>query len=165
MCVRGGCVIHRCQNKNPRNVNDVMHRKRARRILGDLKKSVVENYTPNGKGRLLGLAKARRICALRTPHVMGGADGKVIIERLCISLPYVEKPFNSKVIKSFVPELRSRKCFSCFRIPMFYVIIHKRYEHSMYISHIHVWLCYIYIYIYICVCVCIYIYIYIHSFT
>ena len=39
-----------------------------------------------------------------------GADGKVSIERLCLS-PYVEKPFNSKVIKSFVPELRSRKCF------------------------------------------------------
>ena len=35
--------------------------------------------------------------------------------------PYVEKPFKSKVIKSFVPELRSRKCFSCFGIPMFYV--------------------------------------------
>ncbi len=32
--------------------------------------------------------------------------------------PYVEKPFNSKVIKSFVPELRSRKCFLCFGIPM-----------------------------------------------
>ena len=35
--------------------------------------------------------------------------------------PNVEKPFNSKVIKRFVPELRSRKCFSCFGIPMFYV--------------------------------------------
>ena len=35
--------------------------------------------------------------------------------------PYVEKPLNSKVIKSFVPKLRSRKCFSCFGIPMFYV--------------------------------------------
>ena len=34
---------------------------------------------------------------------------------------YVEKPLNSEVIKSFVPELRSRKFFSCFRIPMFYV--------------------------------------------
>ena len=33
--------------------------------------------------------------------------------------PYVEKSLNSKVIKSFVPELRSRKCFSCFGIPMF----------------------------------------------
>ena len=40
----------------------------------------------------------------------GGADGKVIIDRLCISLPYVET-FNSKVIKGFVPELRSRYVF------------------------------------------------------
>ena len=50
-----------------------------------------------------------------------GADEKARIERICIS-PYVEEPLNSKVIKSFVPELRSRKCFSCFEIPMFYVI-------------------------------------------
>ena len=52
--------------------------------------------------------------------VWGGTDGKASIERLFLS-PYVEKPFNSKVIKSFVPELRSRKCFSCFGIPMFNV--------------------------------------------
>ena len=45
---------------------------------------------------------------------MIGADGKVIIERLCISLPYVET-FNSKVIKGFVPELRSRYVFFMFR--------------------------------------------------
>ena len=49
-----------------------------------------------------------------------GSDGKASIESVCLS-PYVEKPFNSKVIKSFVPELRSRKCFSCNGIPMFYV--------------------------------------------
>ena len=49
-----------------------------------------------------------------------GRDGKVMIERWYLS-PYVEKPFNSKVIKSFIPELRSCKCFSCFGIPMFYV--------------------------------------------
>ena len=52
----------------------------------------------------------------------GGADGKVSIEKLCLS-PYVEKPFNSKVIKSFVPELRSRKYFSCFGIPMLYMSV------------------------------------------
>ena len=34
---------------------------------------------------------------------------------------YVKEPLNSKVIKGFVPELRSRKCFSCFEIPIFYV--------------------------------------------
>ena len=52
--------------------------------------------------------------------MLGGADGKASIERLCLS-PYVEESLNSKVIKSFVPELRSRKCFLCFGIPMFYV--------------------------------------------
>ena len=52
--------------------------------------------------------------------------------------PYVEKPLNSKVIKSFVPEQRSRKYFSCFEIPMFYL-----YGHSMYILHIAIsWLWY-----------------------
>ena len=42
--------------------------------------------------------------------------------------PYVEEPLNSKVIKSFVPELRSRKCFG---IPMFYVYVKYVYEHFM----------------------------------
>ncbi len=45
---------------------------------------------------------------------MGGAGGKASIERLCISLPYVEN-FNSKVIKGFVSELRSRYVFFVFR--------------------------------------------------
>ena len=47
-------------------------------------------------------------------HVGGGADGKVTIERLCIFLLYVETS-NSKVIKGFVPELRSRYVFFVFR--------------------------------------------------
>ena len=55
--------------------------------------------------------------------------------------PYVEEPLNSKVIKSFVPELRSRKCFSCFEIPMFYVIyIWTLYVHF---THSRIWLWYI----------------------
>ena len=44
----------------------------------------------------------------------GLADGKASIERLCLS-PYVEKPLNSKVIKGFIPELRSRYVFFVFR--------------------------------------------------
>ena len=35
--------------------------------------------------------------------------------------PYVEEPLNSKLIKIFASDLRSRKCFSCFEIPIFYV--------------------------------------------
>ena len=68
-----------------------------------------------------------------------GANGKVGLERWYLS-PYVEKPLNLEVIKTFVPELRSCKCFSCFGIPMFY--IYMSYEHYMYVSHIHVWVCY-----------------------
>ena len=55
-----------------------------------------------------------------------GADGKASIERLCLS-PYVEKPFNSRVIKkSFVPELRSRYVFFVFRHSY---VIYVRYGH------------------------------------
>ena len=57
--------------------------------------------------------------------------------------PYVEKPLNSKVIKSFVPELRSRKCFSCFEIPMFYIYIYINipctFRIFMYMAMVHLW--------------------------
>ena len=69
-----------------------------------------------------------------------GADGKVIIERLGISLPYIET-FNSKVIKGFVPELRSRKCFSCFGIPIFYVYMLRTFYVRF--TYPDIWLCYI----------------------
>ena len=52
--------------------------------------------------------------------------------------PYVEEPLNSKVIKSFVPELRSHKCFSCFEIPIFslslyiYIYIYEHHERFAY---------------------------------
>ena len=59
-----------------------------------------------------------------------GADGKVSIERLCLS-PHVKKPFNSKVIKCFVPELRSPKVF---RVSGFLCSMYICYEHSMYVS-------------------------------
>ena len=91
----------------------------ARRILGDLKKSVswVESSRPKkGDFRLLAEALAR--CA----RVGWRGDRWISQNRKNVYLsPYVEEPLNSKVIKSFVPELRSRKCFSCFEIPVFYV--------------------------------------------
>ena len=65
------------------------------------------------EGQLSGLVVARRICALRAPRV-SWVEKAVSIERLYLS-PYVVKPFNSKVIKSFVPELRSRQVFFVFR--------------------------------------------------
>ena len=67
---------------------------------------------------LSGLVVARRICALRALHVSWVESWryKSSQHRRIVSLsPYVEKRFNSEVIKSFVPELRSRKCFFVFR--------------------------------------------------
>ena len=88
----------------------------TRRILGDLKKSVRSWFLRSEEE---GLTFACSSEPVQWPcggcHTWwGGADGKVIIERLCISLPYVET-FNSKVIKGFVPELRSRYVFFVFR--------------------------------------------------
>ena len=90
----------------------------------DLRKVRVEFLPGKKKVEFRLLAEALR----QVSRVAGGgADEKVVIERLCLSIPCVEKPFNSKVIKSFVPELRSRKCFLCFGIPM--LSIYVRYEH------------------------------------
>ena len=109
------------------DVNDVMHRKRARRILGGFEKSQLVEFCLGRRRLTLG---ARRSQAggftAGVARVVVGADGKFSIERWYLS-PYVEKPLNSNVINSFVPELRSRKCFSCFGIPI--LSIYERYEH------------------------------------
>ena len=63
----------------------------------------------------------------------GGGRWKSQHRKIVHLSPYVEKPFNSKVIKSFVPELRSRKVF---RVSGFLCYLYMSYEHSMYISHI-----------------------------
>ena len=89
------------------------------------------------EGRWLSFARRSQASGLVVGAArdgMGGSsDGKVIIERLSISLPYVET-FNSKVIKGFVPELRSR----VFRVSGFQCSMYMCYEHSMYISHIRI---------------------------
>ena len=85
----------------PGDVNDVMHRKSARRILGDLKKSAVESCGPKKKGDFRLLAEA----LWRVPHVLEGKWKSQNRKNVYLS-PYVEEPLNLKVIKRFVPELR-----------------------------------------------------------
>ena len=105
------------------DVNDDMHRKRARRIWGDLRK-VRELSSASKKDGWLSLARRGLVSGARVLGWGGvGSDGNVSIGRLCLSL-YVEKPLNSKVIKGFVTELRSRKCFLCFGISMLYIYIY-----------------------------------------
>ena len=111
MHARSGHVIQRCHNspdgKRGFRVQMTSRTERARRILGILNKvSWVESCL--GRRRLtFGLAESRRICALRAPHEMNRKN-------VYLS-PYVKEPLNSKVIKSFVPELRSRYVFFVFR--------------------------------------------------
>ena len=112
--------------------------------LGDFEESQWgESCRPKKKGDFRLLAEALwRVCTW-----WGGENGKVSIERMCISLLMSKNLLNSKVIKSFVPELRSRKCFSCFEIPMFYVYmlwtfyVRFAYPRIMGILHLH-WLKY-----------------------
>ena len=76
-------------------MNDVMHRKRARRILGDSKKSVeLSTRHRYEKGRLSGL-----ICALRAPHEMEGR--RKSHHRKIVHLSPYDETFNPKLIKRF----------------------------------------------------------------
>ena len=99
------------------------HAPEARGGFGGFWKSQFVSWVPGSEedGWLSGLAEARRICELRAPHEMGVSRWKSQNRKNVYLSPYVEAPLNSMVIKSFVPEIRSRKCFSCFEIPMFYV--------------------------------------------
>ena len=141
---RSGRVTQRCHNRNPRwktrlgSGNDVTHRKRAVDFGRFEKVSWVENWIPKEKGRLSGLAEAKRICALRAPHEMGRRWKSQNWKNVYLS-PYVEEPLNSKVIKSFVPELRNRKCFSCFENSMFYVYMLWTFDVRFTRSHIWLW--------------------------
>ena len=116
-------------------MNDVKHRKRAENWGGFWKKVFSLSWELDTErewstfGARWGQTNLRATGAARDGR---GTDEKARIERMWISLPYVET-FNQKVIKGSVPELRSRKCFSCFEIPMFYVhMLWKFYVHFAY---------------------------------
>ena len=124
----------------------------ARGILGDLKKSVELSYELDTEqegstfGTRWGETNLRSTGATRDG--VGGRWKSQNRKNVYLS-PYVEEPLNSKVIKGFVPELISRKGFSCFGIPMFYVyVIYTNIMNvlhtgmNMSISRIHIWLCY-----------------------
>ena len=100
-------------------MNDVIHRKRARRILGIFEKSVSWVLASEEDGWFSGLAEIRPLVCGGVPHVVVvGGRWKSQHRKIVYLSPYVEKSFNSTVIKSFLPELSCRKCFLCFGIPM-----------------------------------------------
>ena len=141
---RGGCVINRSQNKNPWETLssgcEWRHAPEARGGFGEIWKShLVELRWVLPRKKTVDfclLAETLDRCRSRW-----GCRWKSQNRKNVYLSPYVEEPLNSKVIKSFVPELRSRKCFSCFEIPMFYV--HMLWTSHVYFTYSCIWLWYI----------------------
>ena len=123
-CTQSERITQRCHN-SPRwetglqSANDVTHRKRAE-DFGNLKK--VRGIETRHRTRRLAFAYSRRPWAGVARDVVEEGGEKIQNRKIVPLSPHVEEPLNSKVIKSFVPEQRSRKCFSCFEIPIFYLI-------------------------------------------
>ena len=150
-----GCVVYRCQNKNPiekltsgcewRHAPEA----RARRIWGYLKKLVSGVEFSLGRRRLAFTCSPKpdefALYGRRTRWV--GGRWKSQNRKNVYRSPYVEESLNLKVIKSFVPELRSRKCFSCFEIPMFYV--YMLWTFHVHFTHRRIWLWYTHTHIYV----------------
>ena len=117
MCTWSGRVTQRCHNSpNGKQVLQCRWRHATEAlgmISGILKKSVsrVENWTPNdfrGSQRPNEFARYGRC-------TRWAADDKARIEIMYIFLLESEEHLNSKVIRGFVPELRSRYVFFEFR--------------------------------------------------
>ena len=68
------------------------------------------------------LSLARGGLATDAHEMRGGGRWKSQNRKNVYLSPYVKEPLNSKVIKSFVPEQRSRKWFSCFYVLCIYVM-------------------------------------------
>ena len=94
----------------------------ARRIWG-IWRNLVELRLDTEREVLTFACSGRPWAGVARDGAGGGGRWKSQNRKIVPLSSYVEKPLNSKVIKSFVPDLRSRKCFSCFEIPMFYVYI------------------------------------------
>ena len=90
--------------------NDVTHRKRAENF-GNLKKVYI--VETRHRTRRLAFACSRRPWAGVARD--GGCRWKSQNRKIVPLSPYVEKPLNSKVIKSFVSEQRSRYVFFVFQ--------------------------------------------------
>ena len=86
----------------------------ARRILGNFWKSLrVEMRPASGEDGWFSLARGDPCGGCHTCWV--GGRWKSQHRKIVPLSPYVEEPLNSKVIKSFVPEQRSRQVFFVFR--------------------------------------------------
>ena len=89
-----------------------MHRKRVRRIWGGFFKSQFSWVLRSEEEEWLSVARNGLVAGATC---VGWGRWKSQNRKNVYLSPYVEEPLNSKVIKSFVPELRSRYVFFVFR--------------------------------------------------
>ena len=134
-CAQSGRVTQRFHNSPRRetglqSVGDVTHRKRAE-DFGNLKK--VSRVETRHRTRRLTFACSRRPWAGVARD--GGSKWKSQHRKIVPLSPYVDT-FNSKVIKGFVPELRSRYVFFEFRdsYVLRYIYMNIRCTFSIFIS-------------------------------
>ena len=97
----------------PGGVNDVTHQKRGLRFDKKAVSRVPASEEEGGWFQRWARPDefVRYGCRVWWWWWWGGGRWKSQHRKIVPLSPYVEKPFNSKVIKSFVPELRSRKVF------------------------------------------------------
>ena len=142
---RSGRVTQRCHNspdgKRGYRVLVTSRTGSAWSILGILKKSVSWVESCLGRWRLTFACSRRPWAGVARDG--GGGRWKSQNRNNVYLSPYVEEPLNSKVIKSFVPELRSRYVFFEFRdsyVLCIYTNIMNvlRTGMNMFISHIQV---------------------------
>ena len=122
-------------------MNDVIHRKCARRIWGILKKSVElrtrhQTRRVDFRGSQRPDEFARYGCRTR----WAGDRWKSQNRKNVYLSPYVEEPLNSKVIKKFRTWIK--KSLRVFRVSGFLCSMYICYKHYMYVLHIAIsWLC------------------------
>ena len=134
---RGGCVVHRCQNKNPREVDQWMWMTSctgsARGGFWGFWKSQFSWVLRSEEGGWLSLARSGLVAGATRVGV--GADGKAIIERLCL-FSLCPKTFKLKGNKRF--RTWTKKSLRVFHVSGFLCSMYICYEHSMYVSHIRI---------------------------
>ena len=124
---RGGCDNQRCYNKKKQivnatgDVNDVMPGSAV--DLGIWKKKAINwDLSLEEASRFSELAKSRPVGVYEMCRTWGGgSEGKVSLERNCVSLsPHVKKPSTQKGNKNFCTWTN----FECFRIPICVILAH-----------------------------------------
>ena len=117
------------------SANDVTHRKRAE-DFGRFWRKLIELRPASGEDGWLSLARGD-LCG--GCHTCWGCGWKSQDRKNVYLSPYVEEPLNSKVIKSFVPELRSRYVFFEYRdsYVLFLWTFDVRFTHSHIMAMVH----------------------------